>query len=153
MKRFLIIAMVFITLNNFAQDKRKEQLNKPDFTPEQLATLKSKHLALDLNLDDSQRQRLYKLNLDQVKQRKSKSEEIKNNKKRGEKRSSDERFNLQNERLDKALAHKSDMKGILNKEQFEKWEKGMNRKTMKRKRLASRKMMMKRKRMKHSKRL
>lgn len=153
MKRFLILAMVFMTLNNFAQDKRKEHLNKPDFTPEQLATLKSKQLALELNLDESQRQKIYELNLDQVNQRKSKREEFKNTKNQGERPSSDERFNIQNRRLDEALAHKAEMKGILNKAQFEKWEKGMNRKTMKRKRLASRKMLMKRKRMIHTRRL
>ncbi len=153
MKRFLIIALLFITLNSFAQDKRNEHLNKPDFTPEQMATLKSKHMALNLNLDDSQRQRLYELNLDQVKQRKSKREEFKNSKKPGEKLSTDERFKLQNEHLDKAMAHKSEMKAILDKEQFDKWEKGMSRKTTKRKQSQNRKKMLKRKIMTNSRRL
>lgn len=147
MKKIVLIAIALITVGAFAQDKRQERSQRPEFTPEQIATLKSKRMVLDLNLDESQRQNVYDLTLDHAKQRMAQKEKIKTGQKKGKKLSSDERFQLQDDRLNKAIAHKNAMKGILNQVQFEKWEKSMKRKSMKQKR----KGMLKRKRM-HDKR-
>ena len=52
--------------------------------------------------------------------------EMKKRKESGTKPTNDEKFEIQNNRLDKMIAHKAAMKKILSKEQFEKWEKSMH---------------------------
>lgn len=150
MKNLLLIAIALITLNATAQEKERKgrKHNRTDFTPEQVATLKTKQMVLELDLTASQQKQIQKINLENAKERELRRDDFKKSKDVVKDRSSEERFKLKNERLDKALAHKSEMKKILNKEQYERWEKGKHRKGMKKRRYAkSRKMMTKRKRM------
>lgn len=150
MKRILLIAIAFFTLNATAQQQKSQQkqgdrkerphrMNKfKDFTPEEMAELKTKKMTLDFDLTEAQKKDIYKLNLKEaqdrkqmMEERKAKMEERKNsqgeNEGRGKgqetMRSKEERFNMANAKLDKQIAHKKEMQRILNKDQFEKWEK------------------------------
>jgi len=155
MKHLLTLAMALLTLTSVAQDKPektgKERTEmRPDFTPEQIATMKSKELALKLDLNATQQAKIKTLQLAKATDRMAKREEMKAKKEsKREKPSTDELYKMKNERLDKALAHKQEMKSILTTEQFEKWEEGNQRKMRGHKRF-KRKKMIKKKRMAHA---
>lgn len=150
MKHILLIAIAIFTLNATAQQQKSQQkqgdrkerpqrINKfKDFTPEEMAELKTKKMTLDFNLTDAQKKEIYKLNLKEaqdrkqmMEERKAKMEKRKNSQSENEgrgkgqenMRSKEERFNMANDKLDKQIAHKKEMQRILNKDQFEKWEK------------------------------
>ena len=142
MKKLVIIAIAFATLQITAQEQKrkhrksdqKEKIQRNhDLTPEQMATLQTKRMALKLDLTDAQQRDIQKINLENANERQAQREVYKKMRadNKGEKPSQEARFNMMNERLDKQIAHKKQMKGILSKEQFEKFEKGSKRKHMK----------------------
>ena len=141
MKKIVLIVIALVSLQAIAQDNRgefrkgdkKDRMHKQmDFTAEEIATLKTKRMVLNLDLTETQQREIHKIHLTNAKERKAKMEANKkmrqNNK--GEKRSKENRFNMTNERLDKQIAHKKQMKKILSKEQFEKFEKSAKQKQM-----------------------
>jgi len=164
MKKLVLIAIAFVTLQVTAQEQKrehrkgehKESVHKQDdLTPEQMATLQTKRMALYLDLTDAQQRGIQKINLVNAKERQAKSETHKNKRasNKGEKPSQEARFNMANERLDKQIAYKKQMRSILSKEQFEKFEKGSKRKHIKqRKRGKQRKQVKQRMKKQRSKR-
>ena len=144
MKKLLIIALAFAALQVTAQEQRgehrkgdrKEKAHNmyKDMSAEEIATLKTKKMVLHLDLNDAQQREIYKLNLENAKDRKEKMETRQNMKDNGEKRerpSSEERYKMMNERLDKQIEQKRKLKSILTPEQYEKFEKGMKHRKMK----------------------
>lgn len=119
----IIVLLFSLTIN--AQVKRGGNRNRPDFTAEQIATLQSKKMALHLDLDKNQQKAVYELKKKHVEERKKMRESFQRNRKDGVQATSNEHFQLQNNRLDRQIEHKAEMRKILTKEQFEKWEKGM----------------------------
>lgn len=130
MKKLAGITVLFllISFSINAQQKQNKQRKGSDFTPEQTATLKVKHMALGLDLNASQQKEVYNLMLANAEERKNAMTERKENKENGVKLTSDQKFEMQNARLDKMIAHKAAMKTILSKDQFVKWEKMMTSK-------------------------
>lgn len=129
MKKLFVLAILFIGLNMNAQEKstHPEQQKKlhsliKDFSPEQLATLKSKRMTLSLDLSDAQEKQLYSLFVKEGAARREKMEARKKNKKENEKITSDERFNRMTEKLDKQIEMKRKISSILTKQQMEKFE-------------------------------
>ncbi len=100
-----------------------------EFSPEEQATLKTKKMTLGLDLTQSQQDKIYQIHLRNASERLAKMEEIKKERESGEwtRPSKEERFNHLNSRLDKQIAHKKEMKSLLNEEQFKKWERGAMR--------------------------
>jgi hypothetical protein len=150
MKNIVLIAIAFLTLNVTAQrpdgehrkHDRKERRDKfKDFTAEEIATLHTKKMTLDLDLSEAQQNKIYKLNFETAKDRKAKMQAREAQKKEGKKQelSKDERYKLANERLDKQIAHKKALKDILSKEQFEKWEHTKKNRAKKKKAMKRRK--------------
>ena len=128
MKRIVLIAIVLITVNATAQGQKGERQHEArkenaqhlkDFSPEEIATLQTKKMALRLDLTEAQQKEIKVIHFDQAKARNKMREENKETK-----LSKDDRFNRANSQLDKKLAEKAKMKSILSKEQFEKWERG-----------------------------
>ena len=142
MKKLVIIIMALVAMQVTAQEHRKEhekeakkeRIHKQmNFTPEEIATLQTKKMVLRLDLTEDQQREIHKINLTNAKERKAKMEAHKkmregNNE---EKPSKEDRFKMMNERLDRQIANKKDMKRILSKEQFEKFERVMNHKQRK----------------------
>ena len=91
-----------------------------DMSPEQVATLETKKLTLALDLSEKQQQKIQAIHLEKATDRQARMEE---RKERDSKPDADERFEMMNDRLDKQIAVKDQMKDILSDEQFEKWEK------------------------------
>lgn len=124
MKKAIIIFMMLGTLaipetlgaqNETIQKKQSKRELKEEFTPEQKAELLSKRMTLNLDLNESQQTKVKQLFLDFQKDRPSQT-------KSGKELTSDERFELRKNRIDKQIVMKKEMKEILTPEQFEKWE-------------------------------
>ena len=123
MRSTLFICSLLICFTAFAQHPEKGRhrqgkpnVERPDYSPEQIAELQTKKLTLMLDLSEAQQQKISQLELEIAKSRKSMKEE----RARGEKPSDEERFKKRSEMLDKQIAHMKSMKSILNKEQYEK---------------------------------
>ncbi|QDO92725.1 hypothetical protein FNB79_01620 [Formosa sediminum] len=135
MKKIMILALAFISLNAFAQGKRGEdnqrhdrkemRMQGADFTPEQQATLLTKKMTLNLDLTESQQKEVYNLNLSQAKERQANREAFKKAKESGKKPTEQERYDNMIARLDSQILMKSKMKSILKSEQYAMWEKSM----------------------------
>ena len=101
-----------------------------DFTPDQIATIKSKKMALNLGLNDSQLKAVKKLELNNAVNRKAKMEA---KQAKGDNPSSEEKFNMLSERLDQQLAYQREMEKILTNEQYEHWKKEIHKRMAKKK--------------------
>lgn len=126
----ILIAIAFFTLQTtFAQrpewtkqnGERSEHTDfMQDFTAEQMATLQTKRMTLLLDLSQDQINKVYDINLNAAKSRESKMAEMKNKKSQG-KPSSEDRYLMLSNRIDKRIAYKKELEKVLNKEQLEKW--------------------------------
>lgn len=135
MKNVFVIALVLLgfTLQaqpgpdreNFRKEKREKM---QDLSAEQRAILKTKKMALILDLSDNQQDQVKKL----VLASEVKSDEMKRNRKEKKEISKEELFELRKQRLDQKLEMKRDLKTILTKEQMEKFEKSQIAKSLKR---------------------
>ncbi|MBP0903234.1 hypothetical protein ACFSKN_14785 [Mariniflexile gromovii] len=132
MKRLIIIALALISIQGFAQQERKERPNRgerthrmSDLTPDEVANLQTKKMTLHLDLNASQQKEIYAMNLKNATKRKEMMATFKAKKESGnmEKPTKEQRLAMENAKLDHQIATKAKMKSILNKEQFEKWEK------------------------------
>jgi len=92
-----------------------------DFSAEQIANIQTKRMALMLNLSEEQITKISVLNLKNAEKLKDKMTEIKNIENKG-KPSSEDRYKMMMGRMDHRIAYKKEIKTILDKEQFEKWE-------------------------------
>lgn len=133
MKKIVFIALALVAFQLTAQDK-KERPNRErgekmeryqDYSPEEMANLQTKKMTLHLDLNESQQKEIKKLNLENAIARKAKMEAHKAQKESGniEKPSKEARLKMMNDRLDHQIKMKSNMKKILNADQFTKWEK------------------------------
>jgi len=126
MKKIVILLVTFLSISAFAQPKAKfnQKPFKNRFTPQQNATLKTKHMALHLDLNAVQQKKVFNLILD---------EEIKLNKikfkrqqafKNGIRPTKEQLFNVLNKRLDFKLNFQNRLKNILNVKQYAEFKKG-----------------------------
>jgi len=125
MKKIITLLAIALTLTGFAQNKPDYQQGKriPYFTPEQQATLKSKQMALHLDLNKQQQIQVFKLIINQEEQinrfkNKHLSEILK-----GIKPTKEQRFNMLNKGLEARLAFQNKLKNILNNKQYVQWKK------------------------------
>ncbi len=133
MKNSILVLMLLVGATSIAQqDGKRHGDDMHDLTPEQMATLQTKKMTLALDLTTAQQSQMQALNLENAKMRQEKMAAFKAKKENGEmkERTSEERFAMQNERLDHQIAQKDKMKSILSEEQFQKWEKRDHRKGM-----------------------
>ena len=110
-------------------------------TPEQEATLWTKKMTLELDLNQNQQDQMYALILEKTKKIKFRMEN-----KPKERPSKEEIYNMHISRLDEAIAMKESLKKILNDDQFAQWELMKNKKSFKTKDIKKRSKMKKEKR-------
>ena len=137
----MLLAVLPITVTTAQERKSANRDNDrmekfKDFSPEEIAQLKTKKLTLELDLNTDQQQKIKAFVLKEVTTKKAKREERKKQKEtnKDEKPSKEERLTMINKHLDEKIAAKAAMKNILNDEQFAKLEKIESRKTMKKRR-------------------
>ncbi|WBL21933.1 hypothetical protein [Zunongwangia sp. HRR-M8] len=125
MKRLCFVMMMLVAVSSFAQQKKdrtkpmKERLGM-NMTAEEKAILKSKRLALDLDLTEHQQKEFQKLYTERAKDRAKMHEEMKDAAEDGKLK--EEAFERMNARLDKEIAFQQAMLEILSKEQYELWK-------------------------------
>lgn len=122
----LVLAGISATAQNHNMNGKRGEMK--DLTPEQVATLQTKKMTLALDLNVSQQSKIKSILTEDAKTRKSKMEDFKARKEEGKKMTADEKYTIQNTRLDYQIAQKNEMKSILTAEQFSKWEKMNHRK-------------------------
>jgi hypothetical protein len=124
MKTLFTTTLLFIGFVTLAQPqhermKREKRMeNIKNMTPEQQATLWSKKMTLELDLNASQQEEIYTLILEKAKRNKMHQ---KNNVKKS--LSNEERFKMQENLLDEKIKMRNAMKSILNPDQYEQWKK------------------------------
>ena len=124
MKQYLILALLSISTLLQAQEsakfaeKKQERSQMKKMSSEQIATLKSKKMTLELDLSEEQQSQVYDLIYSEIE---SKKLNIENRKK--ESLSQEERYALKSKHLDNMIAHKKAMRSILTDEQYNKWTK------------------------------
>lgn len=144
MRTLILVAIAFITLQTTAQDQRKRDTKDSrkvqsemlkDLSPEEIATLQSKKMTLNLDLTEKQQIQVKELLLQQATLRKEKRDARKKMKENGEdsKPSKEERVKMMNTHLDEQIEMKQKMKSILSAEQYDKWEKTQNKRRFKNK--------------------
>lgn len=119
MKKVFLTLVILVSTLAFSQSKenRKERMDS-----EKMAELHVKKMTLDLDLTEKQQKEIKPIFLEQAKKREAKRNELRMRKEKGEKLSSDERFEMKNKALDNQIEMKSKLKNILTPAQMEKWE-------------------------------
>ncbi|GAA3781680.1 hypothetical protein GCM10022271_12470 [Corallibacter vietnamensis] len=135
MKKLVIIALAFVSVQAMAQDRKHKKGDRQDkmaqYTPEQIAELQTKQMTLELDLSDAQQKDVQKINLENAQLRKQamdKRREMKEN--NAERPSKEAMLKYKNDKLDQQIATKRKMKDILNEEQYSKWEKSLEKRSM-----------------------
>jgi len=135
MKKTIALLVLLIGLNTTAQKMYPSMQRKmlPKFTPEQQATLKSKKMTLQLDLNNKQQNQIYSLilkheqNIQKFKQ-KQRAAFIK-----GEKPSREQQFNLLNKGLEARINFQKKLKNILTDKQYQQWKREAAKKTQRHK--------------------
>ena len=141
-----ILVLVFcFTLTTQAQKKRKEK--RPQLSVEQHSELAIKKMTLALDLSTKQQNEIMPLLKAQATERKAAMEKRKEMRKNKTKPTADEMYAMKNKQLDNRIAFKNKMKDILNKDQFEKYEKMAKRRMAKAKKMKQQKLAQKKRRM------
>ena len=121
--------MLLLGISSFAQQQPQVKLLEPkkhlnqnmekmkEMSPEQEATLWTKKMTLELDLNETQQDQMYALILEKAK---AKSQRFKNLPK--ERPNEEQIFEMEVDRLDQKIAMKKALKSILTKKQFERWE-------------------------------
>ncbi len=128
MKKLAIIALMLSGITMTAQRHEGKRNDMQDLTPQQAATLQTKKMTLALDLNPTQQKELESILVSNAVLRKAKIEKQKASKEEGNPLSKEEKFAMQNERLDHMIAHKAEMKKLLTTEQYGKWEKMRHKK-------------------------
>lgn len=125
MKTLLTLSTLLFSFTLIAQphssekDHPRHEKMHADLTPEQITELRMKELTLFLDLSESQKQKISKLELEVAKDRKAMNEK----RIAQEKLTETNMFKHRSEQLDKQIAYKNSIRSILSETQFDKWEK------------------------------
>ncbi|MGB1042180.1 MAG: hypothetical protein ACPGU6_02210 [Tenacibaculum sp.] len=126
MKKLVTVLMLTIGFTLATQAQREKRNNHELLTNEQQTELAVKKMTLKLDLTPAQQRQIKPLLAEKIADRKAmkkKRKAMKENGKKREKLSADERYAKKSEMLDKQIAFKGEMKRILNEKQYERFEK------------------------------
>lgn len=129
MKNLIIALLLGTSILAYGQKEGKPRQQMQDFTPEQQAVLKTKKMALHLDLNQNQQDQLLALNKKWAKEKEAKKAELKSLNK--EEITSEQKFKHMNAMLDTQIARQKEMKKLLNEEQYKVWKNSMNKKSHK----------------------
>ena len=132
MKPYLLIAFILVGTTSFAQHSKRGPETPPpppmnkmkEMSAENIATLMSKKMTLQLDLSETQQAKVYELILESTLKKKAQRAN-----RPEEKPSKEEHFEMQNKMLDDKIAFSKSMKSILTDTQYSLWkEQGQKRK-------------------------
>lgn len=131
MKNLIIIAIAFFSINAIAQDKQTDQQKKDmmatqemrqKMTPEESAQVQTKKMTLHLDLTEEQQKQVYKILIEEAKERDAKRDAKQAQQLKNAEAKKDQNLEMQNARLDNQKQLKEKMKAVLTTEQFEKFD-------------------------------
>lgn len=129
MKKLVIIALTFVALSANAQERKTHDYRRPNFTPQEVAELKTKRMVLDLDLTEDQQKQVAKINLENAKKRQERMATYRSKKEQDQtKPTKEERLKMKNDILDHQIETKRKMREILNDKQYEKWSENLKHK-------------------------
>lgn len=134
MKNTLIILCILISTSVFPQQSEyKERMSKhSNLSLEEMATLKSKKIALQLDLNKSQQAQVEKLFIIEMNERKAIKENLRETRSQVKDTSKANHFKMINAKLDRQIVLQDKMKRILDVDQYKRWRnssrKGMSQK-------------------------
>ncbi|WP_417785368.1 Spy/CpxP family protein refolding chaperone [Tenacibaculum sp.] len=131
MKKLLTLLILAVSFTVTTQAQKRDKTKHEELSTEQKTELAVKKMTLQLDLTEAQQNQIRPLIAEQVAERQKMWAKRKAMKESGKKATADERYAMKSHMLDKKIAHKSEMKRILNKQQYERYEK-MNARKMKR---------------------
>ncbi len=123
MKKLVSIFSLVIAFTLTAEAQKKKIDKTPKFTIEQNTELAVKQMTLALDLSEKQQSQIRPLFKNQAKKKEAAMNKRTEMRKNRSKPSTDEIYKMKIAFLDNQIAMKNNMKKILNKEQFEKYEK------------------------------
>ena len=118
--------LVVFSVATYAQKEKNYKGMDQDFSPEQQAILKTKKMALELDLSETQQSQMLTLNKKWAAEREKNKAALKAQ--NTEEMSTADRFNKMNAMLDMQLAHQKEVKKILNADQYEIWHRSVKNK-------------------------
>ncbi|MFC2110467.1 hypothetical protein ACFLRU_02370 [Bacteroidota bacterium] len=122
-KAILSAVLLLLTISLATAQPKHRGPKKMDFTPEQKATLAVKKMALILDLSTSQQKKLKPLIIEGINKKEAAMAAHRANKGEKKKLSSEEAYIRMNGMLDAKMEAQNKIKSILNKDQFQKWQK------------------------------
>ena len=132
MKKLILIALAFISIQAFAQTENREgrrgkMKNIKNLSAEDAAELGTKKMTLAFDLTESQQSEVMSILLDEAKFRKQKMQEREARREELKKvrPSQEERLEMKKEKLDRQIEMKQKIKSVLDEEQYAKWESQM----------------------------
>lgn len=131
MKNLASILLVVFAFTLTTNAQRKKRGERPKFTIAQQTDLAVKKMTLTLDLSAKQQNQLKPIIASKIEERKAFVKKRKEAKKQKKRPTADELYAMQSKRLDNKIAMKNAMKDILNKEQFQKFEKMQQKRKMK----------------------
>ena len=124
MKKLALIVLLVVGFSTYAQEGKQDRKGgeREKLSPEQRDQLQLKKMTMDLSLNETQKKEMGKLIAEQSSKREAAMAERKASKEKGVKLSADERFKMQNQRLDEEASMKEKIQKVLTADQFKKWE-------------------------------
>ena len=123
MKKLSVIVILVASITFTAEAQLRPMKRKPNFTTEQKVELAVKKMTLALDLTAKQQKEVSPLLAAQIQERETHMKQRMEARKTGKRPSKDELFAMQSKHLDNQIAFKNRMKNILDKKQFERFEK------------------------------
>ncbi|MGI9530043.1 hypothetical protein [Lutimonas sp.] len=121
MKNLMIALFLTASALAFGQNEKKKMKMDHEFTTEQMAILKTKKMALALDLSSNQQDQMLTLHKNWIEEKMARKEAHKSLDKAD--MSSDQKFEMMNQSLDRKMAQQEQIKKILDKDQYEMWKK------------------------------
>ena len=123
MKNLVSILVLVFVITFTTQAQKKGGHDKPQFTIKQETNLAIKKMTLALDLSEKQQNEIKPFLMQKISERKAKKEKRKATKEYKKRPTVDQVYAMKMEHLNNQILIKNKMKSILNKEQFEKFEK------------------------------
>lgn len=121
-KRIAFVVILGLSFALHAQREKGKRYDRNEFTPDQQAVLKTKKMALQLDLSEDQQDKLMEINKSWAERRNKEREEFKAKYKEDERPDSDARFEHMLKRLDHQMAYQKQVQKILDKDQYTAWK-------------------------------
>jgi len=132
MRSLFYITILFFSISMLAQQPNPSRIDSK-LSPEQQAELRTKKLALDLDLNEKQIASVQALELENAKTRQANRALRDERRLSGNRPNNEERFQMKTNQLDAQKEHQDRMKKILTKEQYDSWKEMCQKKNAQRK--------------------